>query len=648
MGDYGIYKGANYGFDKEESFEPLIPAKYRIQPGQFGITTDPRSANQLKEVSDKLNTGAKTIEISGISTEVLESIPDQHLREIARLKRLAGADITFHGPLVEPTGFNQQGSWEESSREQAEKQIWDAVKRGQQMMMTNVSDFEKGNKATYENGNLVVTLHTSNGLFNPKVQMKDKEGNVETKSIAVIDEYSGKAGYLPIEEDAFEGKTGKNKPTPEQEIERLNRKVWLSNLHNISIEARRGQNNIRSSLSEEVVSGEDSEFAGLPKNEKVEELDKVKQFYKLYKEDRKEYEKAINDTSNPLFKMKKPEVEERIALLAHGEMATRDSYDQMKEMFNKAKEALERQKNDPKAQDALKKLEEYREEIAPKIKEYVDNPLKLDQFAEDVSKGIRVLSTLPISPPQYRKVEEFAVEKAAQTFAGVAAKAYKEFGENAPILSLENPPVGMGLSRADEIKKLVVATREELSRNLQFDQGLDKKQADKAAEKLVGVTWDVGHINMVKKYGFDDSDLVKETKTIEPYLKHVHLSDNFGLEHTELPMGMGNVPMKEHLEVIGDKMKKMKAIIETGGHWYQDFKTSPLPESLAAFGSPIYPMQMQPYWDRAQAQVGSYFSGYGFNPDVHHSIYGSGFAGLPTELGGSIQGRNRLSGSPMD
>jgi hypothetical protein len=137
---------------------------------------------------------------------------------------------------------------------------------------------------------------------------------------------------------------------------------------------------------------------------------------------------------------------------------------------------------------------------------------------------------------------------------------------------------------------------------------------------------------------------------VKPFLKHIHLSDNFGMEHTELPMGMGNVPMKGHMEAIGDKIKDFKHIIETGGHWYNDFRTSPLPATLAAFGSQLYPMQMQEHWDQAQASAlgGGYFSGYGMNPDVHHSIYGAGFSNLPKELGGQIGGGNRLSGNPLE
>ncbi len=631
-----IYRGTDYGFDPNTEDSPLIPSQYRIQPGQFGLTTRPDTANQLKEVSDKLNTGARTIELTGISTQILEAVPDQHLREIARLKRLAGADITFHGPLVEPTGITQQG-WDESQRLQAEKQIWDAVKRGQQLMIKNVNEAEKGN-VEYEDNNLVVTLHTSNGLLNPKIEMKDeKTGMIRTTALGVVDEKTGRSGYIPVEEDEFEG----IKPTPDEALKKINKDRWNGDVTNLSMSIDRGRNAISEALKVPPAKFGESEI------EQKKELDKIREVYKLYHENSHEYTKVINQ-----LKEDDSDIDARITALAYGEGFVRDAYHRMKDMYNQAKDALEREKDkDPKAREALSRLKEYREDASKKLIDYQKDPLKIKEFADKVAEGMRLMSTLDTTPQLYRKIEEFAVEKAAETFAGVAYKAYDAFGEKAPILSLENPPVGMGLSRAEEIKNLVEATRKKLSSDLQKSEKhhLTQTEADAAAKKLIGVTWDVGHINMLKKYGFDNEDLKKQTETIKPYLKHIHLSDNFGLEHTELPMGMGNVPMKEHLAAIGGDIKKFKAIIETGD-WYRHFNNqSPLPESLAAFGSPIYPMQMQPYWDKSQGRVGAYFAGYGMNPEIHHSIYQAGFSGLPTELGGQIGGgRNRLSGAPME
>ena len=68
MADYNnitFYSGAGYGISGYN--EPFINTKYRFAPSEFGLPTDPRTANQIKAVSDKLSTGARVIEVSGVS-----------------------------------------------------------------------------------------------------------------------------------------------------------------------------------------------------------------------------------------------------------------------------------------------------------------------------------------------------------------------------------------------------------------------------------------------------------------------------------------------------------------------------------------------------------------------------------------------------
>ncbi len=154
---------------------------------------------------------------------------------------------------------------------------------------------------------------------------------------------------------------------------------------------------------------------------------------------------------------------------------------------------------------------------------------------------------------------------------------------------------------------------------------------------------------MIRKFGYDKSDLLKEAERIAPYLKHIHLSDNFGYEHTELPMGMGNVPMEETAKIFGEKFKKLSKVIETGD-WYQHFKTSPTIDSFSAFGSPVSTAYTQPRWNTAAYSFGNYLPGYGtINPEIHHSLFGRSLTGLPTELGGQIPGKesSRATGTPL-
>ena len=114
-------------------------------------------------------------------------------------------------------------------------------------------------------------------------------------------------------------------------------------------------------------------------------------------------------------------------------------------------------------------------------------------------------------------------------------------------------------------------------------------------------------------------------------------------------MGMGNVPTKAMLEAIAKFNKQAKKIIETGGSWYRDFKISPLRETLRAFGSPIYSMQLAPNWINYANTSEGYFVGYGrVLPEQHFSTYGAGFSNLPPELGGQMGGKARMGGAPIE
>ena len=154
---------------------------------------------------------------------------------------------------------------------------------------------------------------------------------------------------------------------------------------------------------------------------------------------------------------------------------------------------------------------------------------------------------------------------------------------------------------------------------------------------------------MIRKFGYEAKDVVKETKIIAPYVKHVHLSDNFGLEHTELPMGMGNVPTKKMMGLIDKYNKQAKKIVETGGPWYQFFQRSPLRDTFEAFGTPVFGDTTGPYWNQISSTTGGYGVGFGnILPDVNFQTYGAGFSNLPPELGGQMGGRSRMSGAPIE
>lgn len=617
MGAYhSFYKGGDYGFEPGPENSPLgFSYGNRISAGSIGIAVDSRTANQLKAVSDKLSSGTKVVEVQAVDPGTTDAIPQQQFKEIARLKKLVGNEVTFHGPLVEATGIGREG-WDEGKRESAERQLLQAVKRGHDLD---------------ENGNLVVTFHSTAALPEMETKVITSEDGKKVEKVTelyVIDDRTHQLQPIKIQPNYLLNEKG----DPKLELDRINKENWSRLLTHAAYNANhveRAIETIKRSLPRDKESGNQEE--------------EVKGMLELYKkfqteEGRKKIEKDFSPEKVDFIKSLSGEIN-------FGEVYLRDAYNEMQNLFDRAWISAERNKNE----NDLQKLKDLRSELLPRIKsgEFTD-PANMAESAQLLLKGVQVMTALEKSPQILRPLNEFALEKASETYGNVAYKAYKEFGSSAPIISIENPPAGGGISRAEDLRKLIEESREKFVKNARKD-GMSEDEAEKLANKHLGATWDVGHINMIRKFGYSKEDVISETKKIAPFVKHVHLSDNFGMEHTELPMGMGNVPTKEMLDLITQYNSKVKKIVETGGPWYQFFQKTPLRETFEAFGSPVFQGQNS-YWNTAASTTGTYFGGFGMNPDIHHSVYGAGFSSLPTELGGSIPGRggSRLTGNPME
>ncbi len=632
-GDYSshnIYTGSDYGFDPGwgKEYGTGVKPQYAPKAGQIGFSTDATTANQLNAVSKSLNTGAKNIEVSGLNITgggpggMLDKIPKQHLKEIERLKKLTGSELTFHGPLLEPTGITKQG-WEESHRQFAETQMYDAVKRAQVLE---------------PKGNLVVTFHSSVIPFED-VKIKNEDGQEQIVEVGVTNTAEGRFMSLPVKPDYFHGDENvvgnikEQKKKINEMLEKQNKESWFKKLFGVTYHANQGTHYVQ-----EIVRGKMAGEEGVSEPQEKWKLELYKQFLQ-----QGDFQKVLAKVPDESVRN---EIGKEMEALVHGDSYLRDAYQDLQNLFNEAyKTAKENNKKDD-----IAKLEGFRNEIKGQLKG-IEDPEKLADFGKIILKGASVLRSVDV-PQEFVPYRDFAIDKSSDTFSNVAFKSYKKFKENAPIISIENPPAGTAaLDRAEDLRDLVKKTREKLTNKFVSEMGMSKSDAEREAEKLVGVTWDVGHINMIRKYGYEEKDVVEQAKIVAPYVKHVHLSDNFGMEHTELPMGMGNVPIAKILE-LKKGFEKAKKVVEVGDWWSRQgglaMTHSPMRETLRAFGSPIYAMQMTPAWSRAGAQ-GNYFAGFGgYLPERYFSTYGSSFANLPSELGGQTGGRNRLGGAPVE
>lgn len=625
------------GFQSMGAYHPVVK--------DIAYPTDPLTANQLKKVSDKISTGARTIEVSGLGLtgggpmKHLASIPRQHWKEIDRLRKLTGVDLTFHGPLVDSSGFSR-GNWSEDQRKEAETQMNAAVELAQQM---NSDDKEKG---------VVMTFHTNNGLPEVKRTVKLPDGTEKVVAFAVANERTGEIGQIPpaflkkeyLEKEGIE-------PTPQEWLKEYNKKEWQEPLQNLSISTNRVQGAI---------------IDMLPLRKQIDkktqqEVGGALELYELSTKDPQQYNAVIKQLESVDPKIAQW-MDQFNANITFANANSKNAYIGFKEMFNRAMETAN--------QEDKGKLMDYKKEALPIFQEYKKDEKNIAEFNKQLIKGLNVLESLKNIPQSYIPLEKFAIDKGSETFSNVAIHAYKNAQkyDRAPgIISIENPPAGMsGLTRAAEIKELIEASRNKFIQKAtlstgQGGLGMSKEKATDTAKKIIGATWDVGHINSIRKWGYTKADVLKEAETIAPYVKHMHIADNLGFEDSELPIGMGNVPIDEILnnKQWGENFRKAKKAIETGD-WFSrqgglGMTYTPVRESLSGLTAPVYAMGAAPdapYWQQSVNNYGGYFGGLGpINPEVHHSIYQAGFSQLPAYLGAEMPGKatnSSFSGAPLE
>jgi len=561
---------------------------YRSSVANLGITTDPRTADILTEISQKLAPGQKTIEVSMVSPEIFESVPEPYLKEANRLSKLTGVDLTVHGPVVEPSGITKEG-FSEGNREAIERQMCVAVERSHTLS---------------PDGNVPVTFHSSGMLPGPEIT-KTKEGGKEIEKMLVINNETGQITAIKKEEKYYPHAENLEKPeiySVKKQLDALNNTEWVNSLTALITPKEQADRMIAETqpLVREIVS-------------KIE----TREINPNY----------LTPTQQEIWERFQNAGETLHDIQAH-----------LNASFNKAYTYG--------TEEEKERLKKFSKKFFGEINELSPLDFKEQSKAlQHLMSGLR-----SVNPETYQSIDNFTLDKSSTTFANVALNSYKKFKDNAPIISIENPPAGFALSTGEELKELVEKSRKKFVEEAVKQKIMSESQAKKQAEKLIGVTWDVGHINMLRKSGFEEKDIVKETEKVAPFVKHVHLSDNFGFEHTELPMGMGNVPLKEIMEKLGKKGFEGKKIVEAA-QWWQHFKSSPMQESMRAMGSPIYSANMQPYWNQAIGLHQGYFSGYGsMLPDVNYSTWGAGFSTLPMELGGQMPGAqgSRFSGKGME
>jgi sugar phosphate isomerase/epimerase len=610
----------------------------------------------LGETVTALKQGVKAFEVSMVVSDTADVIPKQHFDEMRALMKLSGVKPSVHGPVLDAAGFTDKGWAGDDGRADNERRMFDAVERAH---------------ALDPSGNVPIVFHSSNGAPGAEWRPgKKKLGESEfvMEKGAAINRETGQAIALKreykfrperpelLEEGRYikEGKVHRGGPagvlfTAEGTVGSANLGEWENKLTEVAQMNKHAEEIIGSAPlnlggyeNAVIVDVENHKIVGKDENGQIGELpwfDKETGQEVSYNQMAKaglfleNAELSFKGAFHQAYKYGSDKQKKELKELAE------DYSNGMKEIEGQIWSPVKRQRLLDNALSGLRKVTEDR---------------ALVEAGQIVKRNGYSVRDKDFGVPQvFQESTEFATDKASETFGNLAMKSYEKFGESAPVIAVENMFQGFAFSRAEDLKPLVEKSREKFVKRLIKEKGIKGKEAKRIAEKQLGVTWDVGHLNVLKKKGFTDEDILKQTRLIskdKTMVKHVHLTDNFGFADSHLAPGMGNVPLKgilEELEKTG-RLDKMRKIVESGA-FVQHFKKSPHPWTMAALGSPIYGMKNAPYWNQVMDIQGSYFGGYGtINPQTHHTYFGAGFTTMPVELGGQMPGgQSRFGNTPM-
>src|SRR3989339_6635 len=417
------------GFSTFKSNYGDIFTGYTTSAGSMGMTTDPRSANVLQEASGKLAMGVKHIEIAQVSPEVFESIPVGYLKEVNRLAKLTGTEMTLHAPVMEASGIGQHG-FDELQRQAVERTMNLAIERAHELN---------------PDGSAPVTFHSSAQAPGSQWKTLGEEGKPrEAIKMIAINRESGQ--MMPLEEEKMyypdlvrqkelteeqRKKAQRGELAPEQIYEKKNLSegvLYGTRKKLINANATQWDN----SISEIILHKERADEI-LQTNAR-----EIQQILPLIRSGEFDPSKDLTPTQLQAWNS-----------LKNAETYLEDTQQKANAIFHKA------YKYGNEAQQ--KRLKEIAEDYTKKLSQVNRDPVGQAPIIQGLLHELK--ETHGLAPEIFVSVEQFTNDKSSETFANVAVNSFKKFGSKAPIISIENPPAGGALSTGEDLKNLVEATR---------------------------------------------------------------------------------------------------------------------------------------------------------------------------------------------
>ncbi len=653
----GTYDNFDYNVKDPHYFHD---GRFYVPQGSTSATTSINTANQLGEVNNRLNAGVFGIDIAPINPEILEQIPQEHFKEMHRLAKLSGATVSMHGPILDLVGF-EQNRFNELKREENERFAAFALERahylnpdGNTFMNIHINNQTPGVQWRAARQEEIDAAQKEPEKWKGVIEFNKFKTPAVKEGMGFVNRDTGEVGFFKLEQKEYP--EGKKFWTPDARLDNINLTSWDQSQLQIFQLQKEKRDLIKAEIRNET---------------ELLDLEYRKQKGLQYDEDA--YKHAVSERN--LLQSHNNELDQLIGsglrdvfhklkfLPSDKEDAKRlQSFtNEVQTEFNKRYQEMEklREKLFKERTEAAQQLEQQKPEwqknyhrlieLHQENSQYLQNQLARVGDKKDPAKYVPV-------PELYAPTNVIAEKNTVDTISNSMFKTYEKFKDKSPIFTLENYQSYLTLGTSDEMVNVVKEARKEFANKLHKNMGLSEQEAKAAAEKHIAVTWDVGHINFMKRHGFKDSDVLEETKKIAPYVKQLHITDNFGFSDAHMPPGMGSAPIEGQFEILKDKgfkFDKGRLIVEAGPY-VGTFKENPQLLTLEHFNSPFYADVTgmgTPNWNSFPGMsYGGFQTGFGnLLPDVHfRELYGSGFSSLPRELGGQTGGeRDRFSGTPM-
>jgi len=217
--------------------------------------------------------------------------------------------------------------------------------------------------------------------------------------------------------------------------------------------------------------------------------------------------------------------------------------------------------------DPIGFLDKQKEEINRSYDYAKDITLNYGKRREEIEESLKNI----------QPIEEYALDKTADTISNAAMHAYeiekKKKLKKPLFVAPENIFQEQYGSHPEELKKIIVESREAMTKKLIEQKNMSERDAKREAEDHIKATFDIGHAHNWRKY-FKGSDkqynewLQNQVKKLaeDGIIGHVHISDNFGYYDEHITPGEGTAPIKEFIAELNRKGKfKGQMVVEPGG-----------------------------------------------------------------------------------